>query len=67
MPLSRNVVGPSRGNSSPVHTGMATEDLKRLASYYLHIPSSCVDKLRIRRSRSGGYKILIFLEVDDTM
>ncbi|KAI0003876.1 hypothetical protein BJV74DRAFT_490949 [Russula compacta] len=67
MPLPHNVVEPSRGNPSPAHTGIATEDLKRLASYYLHIPSSYVDKLRMRRSRSGGYKILILLEVDDTM
>jgi hypothetical protein len=43
------------------------EDLKRLASHYLHNPGSHVDKLRMRRSRKGGFKVLILLEIDDTM
>jgi hypothetical protein len=40
-----------------------TEDLKSLASRYLHNPGSNVDKLRIRRSRSGTVKVLIFLHI----
>jgi hypothetical protein len=40
-----------------------TEDLKSLASRYLHNPVSNVDKLRIRRSRSGTVKVLIFLDI----
>lgn len=44
----------------------AAEDLKRLASHYLHSPGSQVDKLRVRRSRSGGFKVLIMLEIGDT-
>jgi hypothetical protein len=42
------------------------EDLKNVASHYLHSPSSRVDKLRMRRSRSGIVKVLIMLEIDDT-
>jgi len=42
-----------------------TEDVKRLASQYLLSPGSRVDKLRMRRSRSGGFKVLILLEIED--
>ena len=42
------------------------EDLKNVASHYLHNPGSRVDKLRMRRSRSGAVKVLIVLEIDDT-
>jgi hypothetical protein len=64
-----NVAGPSQGILDAVqHSGMsAAEDLKRLASQYLHSPSTHVDKLRMRRRRSGGFKVLILLEIDDTM
>jgi hypothetical protein len=58
--------GPSEGNFGSVHSGMSVaEDLKRLASQYLSSPGSHVDKLRMRRSRSGGLKVLILLEVED--
>ena len=40
------------------------EDLKNLASHYLHNTGSHVDKLRMRRSRSGAVKVLILLEID---
>ena len=39
-----------------------TEDLKSLAIRYLHNPGSNVVKLRIKRSRSGVVKVLIFLD-----
>ena len=64
MPLPYNVAGPFRGTPSIIYSGVpVTEDLKSLASCYLHNPSSNVDKLRIRRSRSGTVKVLIFLDV----
>ena len=66
VPLPYNVAGPSRGNPSLVHPGIpAADDLKILAGHYLHNPGSRVDKLRMRRSRSGAVKVLILLEVDD--
>ncbi len=40
-----------------------TEDLKNFASHYLHNPSSRIVKLRVTRSRSGGVKVLIFLDI----
>ena len=40
-----------------------TEDLKSLASCYLHDPGSNVDKLRIKRSRSGNVKVVILLDI----
>ncbi len=43
----------------------ATEDVKRLASQYLLSPGSHVDKLRVRRSRSGGFKVLILLKIEE--
>jgi len=67
LPL-HHVVGPSQGNRGlvPRHSGMsAAEGLKRLASDYLHSPDSHVDRLRLKRKRSGGYKVLILLEIDD--
>ena len=43
------------------------DDLKNMASHYLHSPGSHVDKLRMKRSRSGAIKVLIVLEIDDIM
>ena len=45
---------------------LIVEDLRNLASRYLHNPDSRVDKLRMRRSRSGVVKVLILLEIDGT-
>ncbi|KAF8482429.1 hypothetical protein DFH94DRAFT_690645 [Russula ochroleuca] len=68
VPLPHNIAGPSRGNPNTVHFGTpVAEDLKNLASDYLHNPGSHVNKLRVRRSRSGAVKVLILLEIDDTM
>lgn len=63
------MAGPSRGNNSGgVHLRTsAEEDLKRLACQYLQNPSAHVDKLRMRRSRSGSFKVMILLEIDDTV
>ncbi|KAH9989799.1 hypothetical protein BJV77DRAFT_670965 [Russula vinacea] len=63
-----NIAGPSRGNASAVHPGMsAAEGLKSVANLYLNNPGSHIGKLRMRRSRSGTVKVLILLEIDDTM
>jgi hypothetical protein len=66
-----NVPGSSRGNPSfghPVNYGMSVaDDIEDLASRYLYNSGSHVDKLRVRRSRSGTVKVLILLEIDDTM
>ena len=71
VPPPLNVAGPSRGNASighPVNSEMSVaENLKDLASRCLHNPGSHVDKLRMKRSRSGDVKVLIQLEIDDTM
>jgi len=62
------VAGPSEGNTGPVHPGMSVaKDLKRLASQYLFSPGSHVDKVRMRRSRSGRFKVLIMLEIEDAL
>jgi hypothetical protein len=45
----------------------AAEDLKNVANHYLNNPGSHVDTLRMRRSRSGTVKVLILLEIVDTM
>jgi hypothetical protein len=42
---------------------LAGEDLKIVASHYLHN----LDKLRMRRNRSGAVQVLISLEIDDAM
>jgi hypothetical protein len=56
---------PSEGNVIPVHSEIPpAEDLKRLATHYINNPDSHVDKLRMRRRRSGGFKVLIMLEID---
>jgi len=66
-----NVAGPSRGNPNfghPVNSEMSVaDDIEDLASRYLYNSGSHVDKLRVRRSRSGTVKVLILLEIDDTM
>lgn len=68
MPGPTNAPGPSQGIPDlGYHGTAAAEDLKRIAGQYLHSPSSQVDNLRIRRSRSGGLKVFILLEIDDTM
>jgi len=67
-PLLHHVSGSSEGNHIPSRSRIsAAEDLKYLASQYLFSPGSHVDKLRMRRSRSGGLKVLILLEVEDEM
>jgi hypothetical protein len=67
-PLPRYGAGPSQTNLNTVHSGMsAAEDLKRLASQYLLGPGSHIDKLRVKRSRSGTFKVMILLEVEDAM
>jgi hypothetical protein len=68
VPQPPNVAGPSRGNDSGgIHLGTSTEeDIRRLACQYLQNPSAHVDKLRMRRSRSGGFKVMILLEIEDT-
>ena len=67
IPLPPNVAGPSQENSS-VHSAMSvSEELKNIASHYLRNPGSHVDKLRMKRCRSGAVKVLILLEIDDTM
>jgi len=59
---------PTPGKPGSLHTGIsATKDLKDLASQYLHSPGSQVETLRMRRSRSGGFKVLILLDIDDTI
>ncbi|KAI0299812.1 hypothetical protein BC826DRAFT_714082 [Russula brevipes] len=68
VPLPHNAAGPSRGGLAPGHPGISTdEDLKRLARQYLLSFGSRVDKLRMRRSRSGALKVLILLEIEDMM
>ena len=62
------VAGPSEGYTDTVHPGMsAAKNLKHLASQYLFSPDSHVDKVRVRRSRSGRFKVLIMLEIEDSM
>jgi len=64
------VAGPSRQYPSPMHSGMSDsddEDRKRRASHYLNNPGSYVDELRVWDRRSGGRRVLILLEIDDTM
>lgn len=49
------------------HPGMlGTVDFGDLTSRYLHNPGSHVNKLRMKRGRSG-VKVLILLELDETM
>ena len=69
-PCLPNIAGPSQRGSGPIHSGTFTAEdlnLKRLASHYLNSHSSHINKFRTRRSHSGGYKVLIVLEVDDTI
>lgn len=66
--LSHNIAGSSRGETSLVQSRIsAGEDLKNMADYYLHNPGSDVNKLRMKRSRSGAVKVLILLEINDVM
>jgi len=43
------------------------EDLKRLASRYLNYHGAHVENLLVRRRVPGGRRVLIVLEIDDTM
>jgi len=67
-PIPDNVAGPSRDNSSPVHSGISDdEDLKRLARRYLDNRGAHVDKLLVKRRFPSGRRVLILLEIDDEM
>ncbi|KAI0297547.1 hypothetical protein B0F90DRAFT_1819151 [Multifurca ochricompacta] len=68
VPPPPNVAGPSREipNSNPVSSEMIAEDeLKRLARRYLQNPESRVDRVRMRQSGSGRFKVMIMLEIDN--
>ena len=71
VPLHHNAARPPPGSSSigySIHSGMSvTENLKDLASPYLHNPFSHVVKLRMKQSGSGVVKVFILLEIDDIM
>ncbi|KAH9969797.1 hypothetical protein BC827DRAFT_1162857 [Russula dissimulans] len=68
VPILENIAGPSGDDSSPVHSGISDdEDLKRLAKRYLNNRRAHVDKLLVRRRFQGGRRVLILLEIDDTM
>ncbi|KAI9508078.1 hypothetical protein F5148DRAFT_1149272 [Russula earlei] len=63
-----NVARPFQGNPSTEQFGMsAVEDVKYLASRYLHSSNSHVEKFRVKPRRSGGCKVLIVLEIDDAL
>jgi len=46
---------------------LAAENLNDLASHYFHNPGAHVNDLRVRRSRSGAVRVLILLEIDNTV
>ncbi|KAH9962198.1 hypothetical protein BC827DRAFT_1267178 [Russula dissimulans] len=63
-----HVPGPFHGNSGPVGMPLIADDLKHLANHYLDSPRSQVKKLQVQRERTTGRsKVLIVLEIDDTM
>jgi len=69
-PYPHSVAGPSQGNMSSMHPRMSDsddEDLKRRARHYLNNPGSYVDELRVWHRCSGGRRVLILLEIDDTL
>jgi hypothetical protein len=62
-----NVASTSRRipDSGPSGTS-AGDDLRWLASRYLHNDDSRVDKVRVKRNRrSGRVRVMILLEIDD--
>ena len=65
LPLPYNIAESSQTNPSIVQSEMSVDkDLKNLASRYLHSPSSFIDKLRMRRNRSGAVMVLILLKIN---
>lgn len=66
-PQASNEASTSQGVPAQVPSGMsAAEDLRRLASRYLHSTDSHIDKVRVKQSRrSGRVKVMILLEIDD--
>ncbi|KAH9962197.1 hypothetical protein BC827DRAFT_1267177 [Russula dissimulans] len=62
-----NVPGPFHGNLGPIGMLPSPDGLKHLANHYIHNPRSHVEKLRVKRERTGRSKVLIVLEIDDTM
>jgi hypothetical protein len=43
----------------------AAENLRRLASRYVHHPDAQVDMVRMEASTAGRYKVVIVLEITD--
>jgi hypothetical protein len=64
-PLPHNVTGPFRRNPGLTHYSemLITDDLKYTAIRCLYKPGSHVEKLRVRRSRSGAENVLISLDI----
>jgi hypothetical protein len=66
------VPGPAQGASSNPSTHLAAgvdqpaaENLRRLASRYIHHPDSQVDMVRMEPGSAGRYKVVIVLEMAD--
>lgn len=57
--------GMTRNPSSVPSVMLPSRDLKDLANHYLQNPGSQVETFRMRR-RSGGFKLLILLDIEDT-
>jgi len=45
----------------------AAENLRRLASRYVHHPDSQVDMVRMEPGSAGRYKVVIALEISDIL
>ena len=57
--------GPSSGHRAPTLGQPVPQNLRRLASRYVHHPDSHVEMVRMEPSSIGRYKVVIVLEMAD--
>ena len=54
---------PASSTHRPAPGQSAAENLRRLASLYVHHPDSQVDMVRMEAGTAGRYKVVIVLEI----
>ena len=66
-PLTLAAVRPAQPHQDPTIRMSVADSLRRLAERYINNPESVVDMVRLEPGPSGGFQVVIVLEVADLL